>query len=100
MQVSVCDEGIHIFLCIPPDDHSSSELACCLLPAFAMLEKVTLINYGPTVIAVSWVETFLVLIFVGLRVYTRSAIAKGGFGWDDVFMIASAVSFTPRNATL
>ena len=45
---------------------------------------------GPTIIAVMWVEAFLGCAFVALRVYCRATLqAKGG--WDDVFMVASAV---------
>ena len=57
-----------------------------------MLSKVHISNYGVAVIAVSWMEAFLVFISLGLRLYTRAAIAKGDLGWDDALMVLAGVS--------
>ena len=56
-----------------------------------MLHKVPVSSYGEVIIAVSCMEAFLALLFIGLRLYTRIAIAKASFGWDDAFMVFSGV---------
>ncbi|KAL4920481.1 hypothetical protein BDW62DRAFT_198795 [Aspergillus aurantiobrunneus] len=45
---------------------------------------------GPTLVGVLWMETFLCMVVLALRVYTRTMILRNP-GWDDVLLL---VTFT------
>ncbi|KAL3474274.1 hypothetical protein BJX99DRAFT_271806 [Aspergillus californicus] len=41
---------------------------------------------GPTLVGVLWMETFLCLVVIALRIYTRAVILRNN-GWDDFLLI-------------
>lgn len=47
---------------------------------------------GPTLVGVLWLEVFLCLVVLGLRVYTRTVIRRN-MGWDDLLLLTTWVSF-------
>ena len=47
-------------------------------------------GYGPTIIAVMWVETAISLLFVLMRIFTRIRLNRNA-GWDDVLIAVSWV---------
>lgn len=54
-------------------------------------------NQGPAVLAICWLLRSLVIIVVGLRLYTRKAV-RNTAGWDDASIAVAAVSLPPRSA--
>ncbi len=45
---------------------------------------------GPTLVGILWMETFLCLVVLGLRVYTRARILRNP-GWDDLLLVITWV---------
>lgn len=57
-----------------------------------MVSQVPMNGYGAAIVGVSWMEAFISLVLVLLRLYTRLRVVHHGIGADDIFMIFSGVS--------
>ncbi|KAF7941797.1 uncharacterized protein EAE97_006634 [Botrytis byssoidea] len=55
---------------------------------------MTIAGKGPTIVAVMWTETFIALIAIGLRLYTKGFITRN-VGFDDYLIIVSWFMLMP-----
>lgn len=46
---------------------------------------------GPMLVGVLWVEVFICMVVLGLRLYTRTMIRRN-IGWDDLLLLIAWVS--------
>ena len=54
---------------------------------------------GPNIIALSWIECAIALLFVSARMYTRIKVIHN-VGWDDWTIVISFVSVGDRDIHL
>lgn len=59
-----------------------------------MVAQVPLNTYGAAVVGISWMETFIAIVLISLRLYTRLGVTRTTLGADDIFMISSGVRFS------
>ena len=55
-------------------------------------------NKAPGIIALAWIECFISLVLVALRLYTRASITRH-VGLDDFFMVISLVRLSIQKLT-